>query len=113
MRVVMLVVFWALQALCFVLFKYGSQHTSRFWTMFIAANAVGVTSTVLLMHMYRFMNANIATGLAIGGGFLCSQLALAIIYHSRFSPLQWVGLLGIALGMALIAFTAPAQPPTL
>jgi len=103
MRLVFLLIFWGMQIVCHVLLKYGSTSPGRWLPCFVIGNAVGVSSTWFLMLLYTRMNPNIALGLGLGGGFLFAQLALALLFHSRLSGVQFAGIVAIAAGMAMLA----------
>jgi len=100
---VWLVAFWAMQATAQVLFKFGSTEPSRWLWGFIAGNVFGASSIWLLMLLYKNMNPNLALGLGTGGGFLAAQAALAIIFRSHISPMQYVAVAAVAAGMAMFA----------
>jgi multidrug transporter EmrE-like cation transporter len=99
MSIFWLSVFWVMYAITFVIFKFGTTKPSRKLPCFIAGNVFGVSATWVLMMLYRTMNANIALGLCLGGGFVISQLALALIFRSNLKPLQYAGALTVALGI--------------
>ena len=105
MNVVWMVLFWAMQAIAALAFKYGSMaatHTG--WVVwFLVGNAFGASSIWFVMLLYRTMNANVAMGLCFGGAFLIAQLALALVFRSPLSPLQYGGLLAITVGMYLLS----------
>lgn len=101
--IVWLIVFWIMQIVAHVLFKFGSASTSRWVPCFVGGNVVGVSSILILMKLYATMNPNVALGLALGGGFLCAQAAIAIIFRSSVSIPQYAGILAIAIGMTLLA----------
>lgn len=101
MPILWLVIFWVMQAGAQVLFKYGSEVPGRYVLFFILGNIPGASSILILMQLYRIMNPNLALGLGIGGGFLCGQIALAIIFRSSLSVQQYIGMLAITTGMLL------------
>lgn len=108
MVIVWLVCFWAMQAAAQVIFNYGSTAAQRFVPCFIIGNLFGASSIWLLMLLYRNMNPNLALGLGTGGGFLCAQGALALLFHTQLTLLQYVAIVAIALGMGL--FVALGKP---
>ena len=99
-----------MQAVAQILFKYGSSNANRWLLFFILGNVFGASSIWLLMLLYRHMNVNVALALAAGGGFLFCQLAVALVYHSRLSFVQVIGILGIAICMSLVTFGERKQP---
>ena len=94
---------WVLQAIAFVLFKYGSGVPGRWLPCFVLGNAFGVTGAWFIMLLYTRLNANVGLGVAVGGGFLCAQIAIALIFRTHLAPWQYIGILAIALGMSLLA----------
>ena len=109
--IVMLVSFWALQAAAAVCFKYGSTSDALWWPMFWTGHAFGVVSIVIIMALYRRMNANVALGLCVGGAFLSSQVTMAVLFDSALSPMQWTGMFTITGGMMLLAFGGAKPEP--
>jgi len=100
--VLLLLIFWIMQVLAQVIFKYGSGGTSiRWWLGFAAGNVFGASSILLLMKLYARMNPNLALALGAGGAFLFSQFVLSWVFESRLMVSQWIGLLLITAGMAL------------
>jgi len=98
-------VFWAMQVLAHCLFKYGSTLSARHWLGFVAGNAVGVLSILVLMKLYQFMQVNVAGALALGGGFLVAQLSIALVFSQNLSVWQYMGLAMVASGMMLVSAT--------
>lgn len=94
-----LVSFWGMQIVAQLLFKYGSLSEKQWLIGFIGGNLFGFSSIWLLMLLYREINVNIALGLAGGGSFLLSQIALSIIFKSNLTLLQWISIVIITLGM--------------
>jgi multidrug transporter EmrE-like cation transporter len=45
------------------------------------------------------MDVNIATAVTLGGGFLITQTVIAAIFGNTLSPLQYGGVLTIAIGL--------------
>jgi multidrug transporter EmrE-like cation transporter len=94
---------WIAQTVALVLFKYGSMSAARWLPCFVLGNIPGITGTWFMMLLCTRLNANVALGLAGGGGFLFSQIAIAAIFRSHLTPLQYLGIVTIAGGMALLA----------
>lgn len=103
MSIVWLVSFWLMQAAAQILFKYGSTVPSKHTFGFIAGNVFGASSIWFLMNLYKSMNPNVALGLGTGGGFLCAQLAILLIFKSSVSPTQYGAMALVSVGMAMFA----------
>ena len=95
--------FWIMQVIANLLFKWGSASDSRWLWGFLGGNAFGFSSIWLMMTAYKLMNPNIALGICGGGSFLLAQLALAVVFKSPVSLSQWGGVAAIAGGMILLA----------
>jgi len=93
-------IFWAMQATAQAFFAYGSRTAGRAALGFVLGNVFGASSIVFLMILYKAMNPNLALGLGTGGGFLCAQASIALIFRIPLSPLQYVAMFAIAAGMA-------------
>jgi len=98
-----LIIFWAMQVVAQILFKWGSAHSSYWLWGFFLGNFFGMSSIWFLMLIYKMINPNIALGIAFGGAFLLSQLALALIFKSKINFLAWVGIVMMTVGMILLA----------
>lgn len=105
--IVLLAVFWIMQVLANVAFKYGSiggESRSRRWMVgFIGGNIVGASSIYFLMLIFACMpaNPNLAIVLAGVGGALGSQVTLAWLFRSRLSWVQWAGIVLATAGTAM------------
>ncbi len=108
MYLVYLVIFWFMQAAAQILFKYGSDHPARWLPYFFGGHLFGVPSIIFLMALYKSMNPNLALGLGAGGAFLSAQLAIALVFRSSPTALQYLGMLAITAGM--IVFTVGNRP---
>jgi multidrug transporter EmrE-like cation transporter len=97
-----ILLFWSLNIITHVCLKFGSTGTTRWWPFFVIGNAFGITATLVLMKTYTGMNANVALGLCVGGGFLLAQTTILVVFRSVLSPGQIVGIMAIALGMGLL-----------
>ena len=96
-------VFLGMQVIAQLLFKWGSASDGRWWWGFLGGNLFGFSSIWLLMLVYKSMNPNLALGICGGGSFLLAQLALALVFKSPVSLLQWGGVAAIVFGMILLA----------
>jgi multidrug transporter EmrE-like cation transporter len=94
---------WLLQATALVILKYGSGSPARWLPCFVVGNVFGIAGTWFFMLLYTRLNANVALGVAAGGGFLCAQVAIALVFKSHLAVWQYAGILAIAGGMALLA----------
>ncbi|HOX36736.1 MAG TPA: hypothetical protein PL033_02000 [Candidatus Brocadiia bacterium] len=101
MSIVWLFVFWAMQAIAQVIFKYGSGVPDRWLLCFVGGNVFGASSIWFLMLLYKQWSPNLALGMGTAGGFLAAQAALAIVFRAGVTPLQGVGAAAVALGMGL------------
>jgi multidrug transporter EmrE-like cation transporter len=101
MHLIYLLIFWFMQAAAQILFKYGSDHPARWLPSFFGGHLFGVPSIIFLMALYKSMNPNLALGLGAGGAFLSAQLAIAAVFRSNPTALQYFGMLTIAAGMIL------------
>ncbi|MGB1124510.1 MAG: hypothetical protein ACPG4Q_04820 [Phycisphaeraceae bacterium] len=99
--------FWLIQALVTIGFKLSSLHDKQFWLWFCAAHAIGVPSLWFLVRLYKEMSEPVAFGLALGGAFLASQVALFIAFKPATALIQWVGVLAICGGMLMLAMGGP------
>jgi multidrug transporter EmrE-like cation transporter len=106
---VYLLVFWSMQLIAQVFFKWGSASESRWLWGFLGGNIFGFSSIWLLMLIYKAINPNVALGIASGGAFLLGQVALALAFKSRVSPMQWVGISAIMIGMIALAVGNPKE----
>jgi multidrug transporter EmrE-like cation transporter len=97
--VIYLAVFWAMQIIAQLFFKWGSVSPSRWLWGFFVGNLFGFSSIWLLMLIYKAINPNIALGISTAGAFLLTQLILALVFKSKLDTVQWVGIIAIAIGM--------------
>ena len=101
MNVSLLIVFWAMQIVSQIIYKAGSA-SPRYWIVgFVLGNVIGVSSMWLMMKLYTKMDSGLAMGLGIGGAFLFSQLAFAIVFSARIGWQQAIAYGLMALGMIL------------
>jgi multidrug transporter EmrE-like cation transporter len=61
------------------------------------------------MLLYKTVNPNVALGICMGGGFLMSQIALALMGRARLGRAQYAGILAITAGMVLLAVGKTAR----
>ena len=106
-----ILVFWSMQVIAQLFFKWGSTLESRWVWGFLGGNLFGFSSIWLLMLMYKEMNPNVALGIATGGSFLFAQVALAFVFKSQVAPIQWIGVAAIVIGIVVLGAGAPQQAP--
>ncbi len=99
-----LLVFWAMQIVAAVSFKYGSTAPARWLPGFVVGNLFGASSIWFMMMLYKVWQPHVALGICVGGAFLLGQVALALLFRSHISTLQYVGLMAITGGMLCLAF---------
>lgn len=99
--------FWLIQGLVAIGFKLSSLQEHRFWLWFCAAHALGAPSLWFLVRLYKQMSEPVAFGLAFGGAFLASQIALFLAFRPATTLVQWVGVLAICGGMVMLAMGGP------
>ena len=102
-NIILIGIFWIMQIVAQLFFKWGSAADSRWIWGFLIGNLFGFSSIWLLMMVYKSMNPNIALGICGGGAFLLSQLALALVFRSQVSLTQWLGVTAIVIGILLLA----------
>ncbi len=102
-NIILIGVFWTMQIVAQLFFKWGSSADSRWIWGFLIGNLFGFSSIWLLMMVYKSMNSNIALGICGGGAFLLSQFALALVFRAQVSLTQWIGVFAIVMGMVLLA----------
>jgi multidrug transporter EmrE-like cation transporter len=105
---IVLLAFWLMQVIAAVSFKYGSTAPSRWVLGFVVGNLFGASSIWLMMMLYKAWQPQVALGICVGGAFLLSQFAMALIFKSEISLLQYVGLVAITGGMVCLALGAKA-----
>jgi hypothetical protein len=98
--------FWMAQAGIALLFQYGSTTPGRWLRGYVIGNIIGGGGTLLLLVLLRMGDANVATGLAVGGGFLAQQVALVLVYRGRLTPVQALGIAAIVGGMLCLGMGA-------
>ena len=100
---VYLLIFWLMQVIAQVLFKWGSMSEPRWIWGFLGGNVFGFSSIWLLMLVYKAINPNIALGIATGGSFFLSQVVIVFAFKSKVLPVQWIGIAAIVIGMIVLA----------
>jgi len=103
-----MVLFWALQVVANIFFKWGSDGTLKWLSGFLLGHTFGITSMAVLMVTYKSLNPNIAFGVGVGGAFLLSQIAIAWVFKTDLSVTQYVGIVTVVVGMTLLAVGQPS-----
>jgi len=98
--------FWMAQVGIALVFQYGSTTPGRWLRGYVIGNIIGVSSSLLLLVLLRMGDANVATGLAVGGGFLAQQAALVLVYRGRLLLVQALGIAAIVGGMLCLGMGA-------
>lgn len=107
MRVwIILGMFVLFQIIASLFFKAGSVHEKYFVHFFLAANVFGMSSTWILMVVYKYMDANVAIAIGVGVSFLLTQLLLAVIFGTKMVFYQWVGIVLMFCGTTLVSLGA-------
>ena len=107
-----LALFWAMQVGANVFFKYGTTAPGRYWIGFVAGNALGASSILVMMKIYSLLQVNLALALAGGGTFLAVQLALALLFREGLNWQQCVGIATVMVGMVVVSLATPAPQAT-
>ena len=107
--------FWVMQVLAAVLFKFGTTAPNRYWLGFVAGNLFGASSIFVLMKLYAMWQVNVAGALSGGGAFLLAQLAMIPLFGERLEWRQYVGVVVVSGGMALVSYgkvnsSTPVEP---
>lgn len=102
-------IFLLMQIFVQVTFKWGSLSEANWLPGFIAANVVSISSTWFMMISYKYLNPNIAFGIAVASIFICSQIALSLVFKTTMVPLQWIILVVIAVCMVLFTILEKQQ----
>ncbi len=89
-------------------FKEGGTDAAHKLFYFIVGNALGITSTAMLMGVYARMNINLAMVLATSGAFLFQQISFWLVYHTPLTLVQAGGILMVGVGTVL-ASIKPAE----
>ena len=104
--------FLLFQVIANLFFKWGSMAPQHYWWGFALGNAVGVTSIIFMLGMYRSMPVAAVIAVGTGGTFLLNQVVMYLVYREPLSPAAAVGLVLIFAGIlmtALLNRPAPKQ----
>ncbi len=94
--------FWIMQTGAVVSFTYAGKMPNWRSVFLIVGYTLSMPSVYFLCKLYETMNVNVAYSIGVGAAFLFSQIALAVIFHSRLHVLQVCGILFIVVGILLV-----------
>lgn len=95
--------FLLFQVVANIFFKWGGSTPQNYWRGFVLGNAVGITSIIFLLGMYRSMPAAAVIAIGTGGTFLLNQLTMRLLYREPLTPAATVGLVLIFVGILMTA----------
>ena len=104
--------FLLFQVVANLFFKWGSTAPQHYWWGFALGNAVGITSIIFLLGMYRALPAAAAIAIGTGGTFLLNQLAMRFFYREPLSLAATAGLVLIFVGILMTALLNTTTPKT-
>ncbi len=93
--------FLLFQVIANLLFKWGSTDPAYYWWGFALGNAVGVTSIIFMLGMYRAMPAAAVIAVGVGGTFLLNQIVMNLVFREKLTPAAVAGLVLILVGILM------------
>ena len=99
MRIILLLIFYIINTCAFSVSVFGSTSDSRRLPCLIISTAIGMSGTYILMRLYKIMDVNTATAVTLGGGFLITQIVVALLFKSNLTIIQYFGVFTIAAGL--------------
>ena len=93
--------FLLFQVIANLLFKWGSTDPAYYWWGFALGNAVGVTSIIFMLGMYRAMPAALVIAVGVGGTFLLNQIVMNLVFREKLTPAAVAGLVLILVGILM------------
>ncbi len=84
-----------------ICFKEGGTDAAHRLHYFIGGNVLGISSTALMMGLYKRMNVNLAMVLVTCGSSVLVQLTFWRMYHTPLTVLQVAGIALTILGTAI------------
>ncbi len=93
--------FLLFQVIANLLFKWGSSAPGHYWWGFALGNAVGVTSIVFMLGMYRVMPVAAVIAVGTGGTFLLNQIVMNLLFRETLTPAAVAGLALIFVGILM------------
>ncbi|MDR0474204.1 MAG: hypothetical protein LBH43_11100 [Treponema sp.] len=95
----LLVIYYVINTSAFAVSVFGGNYEQLWLPCLIVSNAIGMGGTWVLMQLYKKMDVNTATAVSLGGGFLITQITVALLFKSNLSLIQYTGVLIIAAGL--------------
>ena len=102
--------FLLFQVIANLLFKWGSSDPAYYWWGFALGNAVGVTSIIFMLGMYRAMPVAAVIAVGVGGTFLLNQIVMNLVFRERLSPAAVAGLVLIFVGILMTSLLNHPNP---
>lgn len=99
-----LIVFLLFQVIASLFFKWGSTAPHFYWWGFALGNLFGMSSIMMLINIYKVMNANMVLAICTGGAFILNQIAMYIFYKESLTWQQWAGIIVIFFGILMVSF---------
>lgn len=96
--------FLLFQVVANLLFKWGSSAPHLYWWGFALGNAVGMSSILFMICMYKAMPAATVIAIGTGGTFLLNQIFMFLVYKEKIAPGAMAGLALIFIGVLLTVF---------
>lgn len=97
------VLFWGMQCAAVLLFTWAELGSRFKLGAFVVASILAFTSMHVLNQLYKSIPVNIAYGIGIGVAFLLAQGALALVFRTGMTAVQWIGVAVIAGGILMVA----------
>ncbi|MDR0473823.1 MAG: hypothetical protein LBH43_09180 [Treponema sp.] len=97
--VILLAIYYVISSSAFVVSVFGGSSETLWLPCLIVSTAIGMSGTWVLMQLYKKMDVNTATAVSLGGGFLITQIAVALLFKGNLSAIQYAGVLFIAAGL--------------
>ncbi|MDR0494250.1 MAG: hypothetical protein LBG95_01290 [Treponema sp.] len=95
----LLIIYYMIYTCAFVVLFLGKKFEHFKLPCLIASIAIGMVGTWVLMRLYKKMDVNTATAVSLGGGFLITQITVALLYGNNLSVIQYAGVLVITAGL--------------
>ena len=96
-------IFLTMQVSGSLLFCIGGKNRALELPLFVIGNVIAAASLFFLMRIYRTVNVNVAYGIGTGGAVLLSQIAIAIVFKSKLTPIQYCGGAAMVAGILLLS----------
>jgi drug/metabolite transporter (DMT)-like permease len=102
--------YWLIGIAAALIFRHGGVTPELRAGCFVVGNLLGISATWLLMNVYTRMNVNAATIVCNCGVFVLLQLTLWLLFRAPLGWMQWLGLLMIAAGTAMVLAHSAERP---